>query len=62
VNGKAMVLTKKCQKAALGVISEFFGSKTPYNMMRFKNLLLEDLMLLIAKCFFPFCTCENSCM
>jgi hypothetical protein len=30
VNGKVMVLTKKCQKVALGAISEFFGSKTPY--------------------------------
>ncbi len=25
-----MVLTKNCQKVALGVIFEFFGSKTPY--------------------------------
>jgi hypothetical protein len=47
-------------KVAIRAISSFFGSKTPYKRHDgAQKLLLENLMLLISKGYFPLSTCEN---
>jgi hypothetical protein len=57
---KVVQPTNKCQNVTPSVISKFFGSKTIYKKQdEIWNLLLEGLVLLIAKGFFPLSTCEN---
>jgi len=58
--GRLMQLAKKCIKVVVRAISSFFGSKTPYKRhYEVQKLLLEDLMLLIVKGYFPLNTYEN---
>jgi len=58
--GRLMQLAKKCTKVTTRAISSFFGSKTLYKRHdETQKLLLEDLMLLIAKGYFPLNTYEN---
>jgi hypothetical protein len=57
---KVVQPTNKCQNVTPSVISNFFGSKTIYKKQdEIWNLLLEGLVLLIGKGFFPLSSCEN---
>jgi hypothetical protein len=50
----------RAMEVVLGVILAFFGSTTPYKKLnKAQQLFLEDLIMLIAKGFFPLSTCEN---